>query len=75
MSPISPQFMERFVRLPRMAGETWQGGLLRMPAWIEKGPDGKPHRSWAGFWVSLHTGLVHMKMEPECGRRQGPRAG
>jgi tetratricopeptide (TPR) repeat protein len=50
-----------------MAGETWQGGLLRMPAWIEKGPDGKPYRPWAALWVSRRTGLVHMKMEAECG--------
>jgi len=67
VSPVSSQLLERFARLQRMAGETWQGGLLRMPAWIEKGPDGKPYRPWAGFWVSLRTGLVHMKMEPECG--------
>lgn len=67
MSPVSPALIARFAQLPRNSAEVWQGGLVRLPAWVEKGPEGKPYRPWAGFWVSLRTGLVHMKMEPEFG--------
>jgi tetratricopeptide (TPR) repeat protein len=67
MNSNRPERIERFGRLPRMAGEVWQGGLLPLPSWIEKGPDGKPYRPWAGVWVSLRTGLVNLKVEPEFG--------
>ncbi|MFQ5946299.1 MAG: hypothetical protein ACE5NC_08630, partial [Anaerolineae bacterium] len=46
-----------------------QGGLVRLPSWIAKGPDGKPYRPWAGMWISLTTGLVQLKLEPEAGGR------
>jgi hypothetical protein len=59
--------VERFKRLPRRSDDEWQGGLVRMPAWIERGPDGRPYRPWAGFWVSGRTGFVHFKAEPEMG--------
>jgi tetratricopeptide (TPR) repeat protein len=67
MSPVTPLLIARFVQLPRNSAEAWQGGLVRLPTWIEKGPDGRPYRPWAGFWVSLRTGLVQMKLEPEVG--------
>ena len=67
MSPVSPDRIERFGRLRKMPGEVWQGGLVRLPTWIEKGPDGKPYRPWAAIWVSLRSGLVHMEIEPEFG--------
>jgi tetratricopeptide (TPR) repeat protein len=50
-----------------MAGEVWQGGLLPLPSWVEKGPGGKPYRPWAGVWVSLRTGLVSLRTEPDFG--------
>jgi tetratricopeptide (TPR) repeat protein len=59
--------VDRFRRLPRSADDRWQGGLTRLPSWIERGPDGKPYRPWAGVWVSLKTGLVNLKMEPAPG--------
>jgi tetratricopeptide (TPR) repeat protein len=40
---------------------------VRLPTWIEKGPDGKPYRPWGAVWVSLRTGLVNLKIEPEFG--------
>jgi tetratricopeptide (TPR) repeat protein len=58
--------LERFKRLPRRSDE-WQGGLIRLPSWIERGPDGRPYRPWAGIWVSRKTGFVHLKIEPEPG--------
>ena len=67
MSPVSPLLIARFAQLPRHAAEVWQGGLVRLPAWVENGPDGRPYRPWAAIWVSLRTGLMHMKMEPELG--------
>lgn len=67
MSPVSPQLIARFGQLPRNSTEVWQGGVVRLPTWIEKGPDGKPYRPWGAVWVSLRTGLVNVKIEPEFG--------
>ncbi len=67
MRPVSPSLLARYAQLPRNPVEAWQGGLVRLPAWIEKGPEGKPYRPWAAMWVSRRTGLVHLKMEPEFG--------
>jgi len=59
--------LERFKRLPRRSEDEWQGGLVRVLSWIERGPDGRPYRPWAGIWVSRKSGFVHLKMEPEPG--------
>lgn len=48
--------LERLKRLPQRDDEVWQGGLLRLPAWIEEGPT--PYRPWTALWVSARTGLV-----------------
>ncbi len=58
--------LARFKRLPRRSDE-WQGGLVRLPSWIERGPGGQPYRPWAGIWVSRKTGFVHLKIEPAPG--------
>ena len=63
MSPITPQRIRRFLELPRMAGEVWQGGLVRMPTWVQEGPDGKPYRPWGAVWVSLRTGQLSQQIE------------
>jgi tetratricopeptide (TPR) repeat protein len=65
--PITPEILTRFARLPRNPAEVWQGGIVRMPAWVEKGPNGKPYRPWCAFWVSLRTGLVNQKMNTDTG--------
>ncbi|MBI4607856.1 MAG: tetratricopeptide repeat protein [Candidatus Rokubacteria bacterium] len=67
MSQVSSLIVERFKRLPRLSDDRWQGGLARLPSWIERGPEGKPYRPWAGIWVSLKTGLINLKLEPEPG--------
>lgn len=67
MSHVSSLIVERFKRLPRRSGERWQGGLVRLPSWVLKGPGGKPYRPWAGMWISRTTGLVHLKVEAEDG--------
>lgn len=50
MSQISSLIIERFKRLPRLSNDRWQGGLARLPSWIDRGPEGKPYRPWAGIW-------------------------
>lgn len=67
MSQPSSLIIERFRRLPRRSDDRWQGGLARLPSWIERGPDRKPYRPWAGIWVSRKTGFIHLKMEPASG--------
>lgn len=67
MSQVSSLIIERFKRLARRSDDRWQGGLARLPSWIGCGPDGRPYRPWAGIWVSLKTGLVNLKLEPEPG--------
>jgi tetratricopeptide (TPR) repeat protein len=59
--------IERFKRLPRRSDDEWQGGIARVLTWIERGPDGRPYRPWAGIWVSQKSGFVHLKVEPEPG--------
>ncbi len=48
--------LERLRRLPQREDEVWQGGLIRLPAWIEEPP--APYRPWVALWVSTRTGLV-----------------
>ena len=67
MHAIPSNMLARFARLPRNPAEVWQGGIVRLPAWVEKGPDGKPYRPWGAFWVSLWSGRVNQKMNTETG--------
>lgn len=58
--------MARFTRLPRRSQDIWQGGIVRMPMWVD-GPDGTPYRPWGAMWVSLETGLVSVKLAESDG--------
>lgn len=69
MSVVSPVLLARFAKLPRMADEVWQGGLIRLPSWVQGAPGGNPYRPWAALWVSLRTGRIHMDLQPEGGGR------
>jgi tetratricopeptide (TPR) repeat protein len=62
MGSVSSLAIGRFMRLPRRSTETWQGGLVRMPVWIDEEGGGAPHRPWGGVWVSLESGMVGMQM-------------
>jgi len=53
--------LARFTRLPRRSADAWQGGIFRMPLWVD-GPDGTPYRPWGGVWVSRETGLANVKL-------------
>lgn len=59
-----PIALGRFKQLPQRSSEVWQGGLVRLPAWIDNqhDPDGPPYRPIGALWVSLRTGLVHVAM-------------
>ena len=52
--------LTRFKRLPQ-ADEIWEGGIVRLPAWIDDDPDGEPRRPTAGMWISLASRAVHAK--------------
>jgi len=48
---------ERLKRLPQQVKDTWQGGLTRIPMWIEE--DDEPYRPWMAGWISIKTRLAH----------------
>ena len=49
--------MERLKRLPKRANETWQGGWVRLPTWINEAGD-KPYRPWVPLWISVQRDIV-----------------
>ena len=49
--------IERLKRLPRRAHETWQGGWVRLPSWVNEA-GGKPYRPWAPMWISVQRDIV-----------------
>jgi hypothetical protein len=57
-----PIALGRFKQLPQRSNEIWQGGLVRLPAWVDnpQDPDGPPYRPTGALWVSLRTGLPHL---------------
>jgi tetratricopeptide (TPR) repeat protein len=64
-----PLAFGRFKQLPQRTSEVWQGGLVRLPAWIDHptDPEEEPTRPIGALWVSLRTGLVHLALPPEGG--------
>lgn len=62
-----PIALGRFKQLPQRSNEVWQGGLVKLPAWIDnpRDPDGAPYRPTGALWVSLRTGLLHMALPEE----------
>lgn len=63
--------LQRFRQSPVLPRETWQGGLVRLPAWIEGGANEEPFRPWGAIWVSLSTGRMTVKPE-EARDAHGP---
>jgi len=52
------QSIERLNSLPRRAEETWQGGLIRLPARVRE--EGRqPYRPYLALWVAVRADLVH----------------
>lgn len=62
-----PLAFGRFKQLPQRTGEVWQGGLVRLPVWIDHptDPDGAPYRPIGALWVSLRTGMMHLALPQE----------
>lgn len=56
--PVTRLDIARYKRLAIRRAEVWQGGLVRLPAWLQEKDDDPPYRVWAGFWRSARTGLV-----------------
>jgi tetratricopeptide (TPR) repeat protein len=54
----SPPRLARFLALPRIPTETWQGGLVRLPVWIGRE---RPYRPQGAVWVSLGTGRITVR--------------
>ena len=50
--------IERLKRLPQRKKETWQGGLAKLPMWIQE-RDQDPYRPWIAGWISIKTKLIH----------------
>jgi tetratricopeptide (TPR) repeat protein len=59
-----PLALARFRQLPQRSNETWQGGLVKLPIWIDNPHDrqGPPYRPTGALWVSLRTGLLHLTL-------------
>jgi tetratricopeptide (TPR) repeat protein len=55
--------VERLCRLPQRSDETWQGGFVRLPGWVQE-KDEKPYRAVAPVWVSTRTGAAHLGEAP-----------
>ncbi|HUE85169.1 MAG TPA: hypothetical protein VMO26_03755 [Vicinamibacterales bacterium] len=68
-----PLALGRFKQLPQRTDEIWQGGLVRLPAWIDDpaDPAAEPYRPIGALWVSLRTGFIHLALPPE-GRTAPP---
>ena len=49
--------IEKLKRLPRQDSETWQGGFIRMPAWVT-GETDQPIRPWATFWLAVQPNKI-----------------
>ena len=39
--------------------DVWQGALVRLPMWVDTS-DEDPYRPWAGAWMSLSSGRIHI---------------
>jgi len=49
--------IERLRQLPKRANETWQGGWVRLPTWVNEAGD-RPYRPWTPLWISVQRDIV-----------------
>ena len=66
--------VESLQRLPQRRQEIWQGGLVRLPAWVQEPGDAEPWRPSAPLWVSTATQLVGLGDQMRPGENGYPRA-
>jgi tetratricopeptide (TPR) repeat protein len=57
----------RYKRLALRSGDVWQGGLVRLPAWVPSPGVGAPYRMRGALWRSTRTGLAWVVPEMEPG--------
>ena len=57
--------LARYKRLAVRSADTWQGGLFRLPMWIQENEDAAPYRPTGAFWRSVSTGLIWCLVEPQ----------
>ena len=50
--------IKRLKALPRRSDEIWQGGLIRMAAWVTE-EDSEPYRPYYPMWVAVRADKVH----------------
>lgn len=65
--PPLPVALRRFKQLAQRQHDEWEGGLVKMPMWIES-DDATTHRPWrpiGAVWVSVRTGLLHVALPEE----------
>jgi tetratricopeptide (TPR) repeat protein len=55
----------RYKRLAVRSADTWQGGLFRLPMWIQEHDTDPPYRPTGAFWRSVRTGLIWLRLEPQ----------
>jgi len=57
-----PLLLNRVKQLPQRSAEVWQGGLFKLPMWVDnpRDPD-DPQRPVGACWLSLRTGLIHVE--------------
>jgi tetratricopeptide (TPR) repeat protein len=60
--PALSRALRRFKSLPPRHDQTWQGGVLPLPAWIDQGPDRPPKRGWGAVWVARPSGIMNMTL-------------
>ncbi len=66
MSTVSLD-VARYKRLAIRSADTWQGGLFRLPMWIQERDADPPYRPVGAFWRSVRTGLIWILVEPQPG--------
>ena len=64
---VSPLEIARFKRLAVRSSDVWQGGVFRLPVWIQEREDDPPYRPRGAVWTSVRTGLIWMTTEDERG--------
>jgi tetratricopeptide (TPR) repeat protein len=64
----SPLQFGRFRRLPRRDSHVWQGGIVRMPMWVDAAGGGPPTRPWAAVWVTKPDQLIAVEIAEQPGK-------